>query len=212
MEERVNPQPPSGAAKTAYFLVNLMLIILVLGTTLEIISTAIGLARGGNTLLGGRMLPVHAELPREQVTSLPQGVLLTHDPKVTLEVKDPSAAQLLLSDGMWVGPFVLLAAGLWLLRSLARSVRERDPFGPANVRRLRLLGFLLVVGAPVMEVVNYALRLSLANTLPPGEFGDVGFPGFSFPFPLLLAGLGAFILAEVFAQGARLREDVEGTV
>jgi hypothetical protein len=208
----VKPQPPSGAAKTAYFLVNLMLLILLLGTTLEIVSTAIGLARGGNTLLGGRMLPVHAELPREQVKSLPPGVVLTHDPEVTLEVRDPSAAQLLLSDGLWVGPFVLLAGSLWLLRSLARSVRERDPFGPSNVRRLRLLGFLLVVGAPVVEIVNYALRLSLANTLPPGEFGDVGFPGFNFPFPLLLAGLGAFILAEVFAQGVRLREDVEGTV
>jgi DUF2975 family protein len=212
MEASVDPQPPSRAAKTAYFLVNLMLILLLLGTTLEIVSTAIGLARGGNTLLGGNKLPVHAELPREQVKSLPRGVLLTHDPKVTLEVKNPSAAQLLLSDGLGVGPIALLAAGLWLLRSLARSVREGDPFGPANVHRLRLLGFLLVVGAPVVEVVNYALRLSLANTLPPNQFGDVGFPGFSFPFPLLLAGLGAFILAEVFAQGMRLREDVEGTV
>jgi DUF2975 family protein len=205
-------QLPSRAAKTAYFLVNLMLVILLLGTTLEIASTAVGLARDGNTLLGGDTLPVHAELPREQVKSLPRGVLLTDDPNVTLEVKDPSASQLLLSDGLWVGPFVLLAAGLWLLRSLARSVRERDPFGAANVKRLRLLGFLLVVGAPVVEVVNYSLRLSLANTLPANQFGEVGFSGFGFPFPLLLAGLGAFILAEVFAQGTRLREDVEGTV
>jgi DUF2975 family protein len=208
----VDRQLPSRAARTVYFLVNVMLVILLLGTTLEIASTAVGLARDGKTLLGGNKLPVQAELPREQVKSLPRGVLLTDDPNVTLEIKDPSAGQLLLSDGLWVGPFVLLAAGLWLLRSLARSVRERDPFGPANVQRLRLLGFLLVVGAPVVEVVNYALRLSLANTLPPNQFGDVGFPGLSFPFPLLLAGLGAFILAEVFAQGTRLREDVEGTV
>ena len=48
--------------------------------------------------------------------------------------------------------------------------------------------------------------------LPANAFGNVGFPGFSFPFVLLLAGLGAFILAEVFAYGVRLREDVEGTV
>ncbi|MDQ2984237.1 MAG: hypothetical protein M3R70_09995 [Actinomycetota bacterium] len=43
-------------------------------------------------------------------------------------------------------------------------------------------------------------------------FGDVGFPGFSFPFVLVLAGLGAFVLAEVFAHGARLREDVAATI
>ena len=113
---------------------------------------------------------------------------------------------------MLVGPFLLLAGALWLLRGLARSVREGDPFGHTNVQRLRTLGFLLVVCAPVVEVINYALRLSLANTLPPDAFGDVGFPGFTFPFALLLAGLGAFILAEVFAHGLRLREDVEGTV
>jgi len=111
-----------------------------------------------------------------------------------------------------VGPFVLLAGALWLLRGLARSVREGDPFGPANVQRLRRLGFLLVVGAPVVELGNWALRLSLANTLPANAFGNVGFRGFNFPFALLLAGLGAFILAEVFAYGVRLREDVEGTV
>ena len=29
---------------------------------------------------------------------------------------------------------------------------------------------------------------------------------------MLLAGLGAFILAEVFAHGLRMREDLEGTV
>jgi hypothetical protein len=107
---------------------------------------------------------------------------------------------------------VLLAGALWLLRGLARSVREGDPFGPANVQRLRRLGLLLVVGAPAVAVVNWALRLSLANTLPANAFGNVGFPGFSFPFVLLLAGLGAFILAEVFAHGLWLREDVEGTI
>jgi len=208
----VNQQRPSGPAKAAYFLVNLMLALLLVGAGVEIVSTAVGLARGGNTLLGGRTLPVHAELPQGQIRSLPHGVKLTHDPQVVLEVKDPSATQLLLSTGAAVGPFLLLAGALWLLRGLARSVTEGDPFGFANVQRLRKLGYLLVVGAPIVELVNWALRLSLANTLPPNAFGNVGFPGFSFPFVLLLAGLGAFILAEVFAHGLRLREDVEATI
>jgi hypothetical protein len=212
MEVHVKAHDPSRSTEIAGFLVNLMLVLLLLGGAVTIVSTAVGLARDGNTLLGGRTLPVHAELRQGQVTSLPHGVLLTHDPDVILEVKDPSATQLLLSTGTAVGPFVLLAGALWLLRGLARSVREGDPFGPANVQRLRGLGFLLVVGAPVVELVNWALRLSLANTLPANAFGNVGFPGFNFPFALLLAGLGAFILAEVFAYGVRLREDVEGTV
>ena len=203
---------PSRSIKIAEFLVNLMLVLLLLAGAVTILSTAVGLARHGNTLLGGRTFPVHAELPREQVGSLPRGVVLTHDLPVTLEIKHASAAQLLLSTGIDLGGFMLLFGALWLLRGLIRSVREGDPFGSANVQRLRRLGLLLVVGAPVVELVNWALRLSLANTLPQDEFGNVGFPGFTVPFVVPLAGLGAFILAEVFAHGVRLREDVEGTI
>ena len=36
--------------------------------------------------------------------------------------------------------------------------------------------------------------------------------GSSAPGSVLLAGLGALILAEVFAYGLRLREDVEATI
>jgi Protein of unknown function (DUF2975) len=212
MEVSVSPHRPSRSANVGYRLANLLLVLLLLGATFAVVSTIVGLARGGNSLLGGRTLPVHAELSEDHVGSLPPGVHLTHAVQVTLEVKDPTASQLLLSAGLWVGPFVLLAGGLWLLRGLARSVTEDDPFGTVNVQRLRGIGFLLVAGSPIVECINYALRLSLANTLPPNAFGDIGFPGFRFPFALMLAGLGAFILAEVFAHGVRLREDVEATV
>ena len=205
----MNAHNPSRSTGIAEFLLNLMLVVLLLGAAVTIVSTAVGLARGGNTLLGGRTLPVHAQLPREQVRSLPPGVRLTEDPPITVEVKDPSATQLLLSTGTAVGPFLLLAGSLWLLRGLARSVKKGDPFGRANTQRLRRLGFLLVVGAPVVELVNWALRLSLSNTLPNPLTVT---PGFRFPFALLLAGLGAFVLAEVFAHGTRLREDVEATI
>ena len=140
---------------------------------------------------------------------MPPGVRLTDDPPITVEVRDPSATQLLLSTATAVGPFLLLAGALWLPRGLARSVKKGGPFGRANTQRLRRLGFLLVVGAPVVELVNWALRLSLSNTLPEPLTVTTGF---SFPFALLLAGLGAFVLAEVFAHGARLREDVEATI
>jgi hypothetical protein len=76
-----------------------MLVLLLVGGAVTIVSTAVGLARDGNKLLRGRTLPVHAELPREQVGSLPSGVVLTHDLPVTVEVKDPSTTQLLLSTG-----------------------------------------------------------------------------------------------------------------
>jgi hypothetical protein len=209
MEAFVNAHRPSRSTDMAEYLLNLMLVLLLLAAAAEIIVTGIALARGGNTL-HGLTLPVHAQLPLQQNRPLPPGIRVSHDPTVTVSVKDPTATQLLLSTGTAVGPFMLLAVALWLLRGLARSVKKGDPFDHANVQRLRRLGFLLVVAAPVVELVNWALHSSLANTLPAPL--SVSTPGFNFPFVELLAGLGAFVLAEVFAYGTRLREDVEATI
>lgn len=107
---------------------------------------------------------------------------------------------------------MLFIAGLSLLRGFGRSVMDGDPFGLANVQRLRRLGFLLVAGAPLVELLKWSLRQSLYNALPPTPSVDIGVAGFSLPAAALLGGFGAFILAEVFAYGLRLREDVEGTV
>jgi hypothetical protein len=212
MEVPVNAHTPSRSIGIAEFLLNLLLALLVVAAILAITSTAVGLAQGGRTLFGGRTLPVQAELPSDDIRTLPPNVRLTHDPKVTLEVRDPSRKQLLLSFGTAVGPFLLLFATLWLLRGLARSIRAGEAFGRANVDRLRRIGLLLVIGGPVVEFLNYALRVSLVNALPPSAVGDLGFPGFNIPLALMLGGLGALILAEVFADGLRLREDVEATI
>jgi hypothetical protein len=54
--------------------------------------------------------------------------------------------------------------------------------------------------------------VALYNDLPLGRVDDLGVAGFSLPTDALVGGLGAFIFAEVFAYGLRLREDVAGTV
>ena len=46
-------------------------------------------------------------------------------------------------------------------------------------------------------------RLESSDWTPPADHGSRRRP---------VAGLGVFVLAEVFAHGARLRADVEGTV
>ena len=202
----------SAAAKAGYVVVTILLAVVVLGSSVVYLSEVVGIVRGGEAFFGGRSLFVDAELPQNTIKSLPPGVKLRHDPAVTLEVPNATAKQRLLALAANIGPLVLLAGALWLLRGLAKSVTQGDPFGPANVARLRRLGVLLLVGAPVVELVNFLLRLQLSMTLPEGQFGDIGFPGLNVPGVPMLAGLGALILAEVFAQGVRLRDDVEGTV
>jgi hypothetical protein len=208
----VSPQPPSRAVTTGYRLVTLFLVFAVVFGAYAVVSVGVGLARGGESLLYGDTLTVPLQLSPDDAGPLPAGVRFRGWPDVTAEVKDPTTKQMLLRSAQDLGPLVLFIAGLWLLRGFARSVRDGDPFGPANVQRLRGLGFVLVVGAPIVELVNWSLRQSLYNNLPPNRFGDLGVAGFSLPAAALLGGLGAFILAEVFAYGLRLREDVEGTV
>jgi hypothetical protein len=205
----VNPPRPSGPSTTGYYLVTALLVVAVAFASLLIVSTTVGALRGGNTLFGGPKLAVDATLPADHLKSLPPGVSVRDDARVKVEIGNPTSAQLLLSTGTHIGPLALLIAALWLLRGLARSVREREPFGGANVTRLRTLGFLLLLGYPAVELVNWALRLALSNT---ATLSDLTTPGLTVQAPPLLAALGAFILAEVFARGTGLREDVEATI
>ena len=119
---------------------------------------------------------------------------------------------MLLRSALDLGPLLLFLAVLWLVRAFLRSVLDGDPFGARNVLRLRSIGFLLVLGAPLVALVNSALRIALFNAVPPYPSLDLGSEGFSIPLGALLGGLGAYILAEVFAYGLRLREDVEATI
>jgi hypothetical protein len=155
---------------------------------------------------------VPLELSPDDVGPLPHGVELVTWPAVNVEVAGPTTEQMLLRSATDLGPLVLFVAGLWLLRGFLRSVLDGDPFGARNVQRLRGIGFLLVLGAPLVQLLNHALRMSLFNALPPYPSIDLGSEGLSIPGNALLAGLGAFILAEVFAYGLRLREDVEATI
>jgi Protein of unknown function (DUF2975) len=208
----VSPQRPSGAVTAGYRLMTVFLVGAVAFLVVAVASVAVGLARGGDSLLYGETLRVPLQLSPDDAGPLPPGMEFTGWPDVTVVLRNPTSGQMLLRSAVDLGPAVLLVAGLWLLQGFARSVRAGDPFGPENVQRLRRLGFLLVLGAPAVELVNSQLRLSLYNDLPPNRFGDVGVAGFSLPAGALLGGLGAFVLAEVFAHGLRLREDVEGTV
>lgn len=193
---------PSGAATTGYVLVTLLLVLALFAYP------AFKIVEYSQMLFGDGSLEVEAQLDPERV-AVGEGIQLGSWPDIELVVEDPTTRAILLSAGEDVGPWLLVVAGLWLLWGLARSVRQGNPFGPENVKRLRALGFLLVVGAPLVAFLNSALRSSLLNHLPPGDFG---LSGVELPAAALLAGLGVFILAEVFAYGLRLREDVEGTV
>lgn len=91
------------------------------------------------------------------------------------------------------------------LLDIVESVRAGDPFVLDNAARLTAIAWLLL-GAELLHILVGGLA-RLAST--PAQPVDIGW---TFSFTPWIAVLLLFVLARVFAHGARMREDIEGTV
>ena len=95
----------------------------------------------------------------------------------------------------------IVHAVLRRLLAIVDTVRVGDPFIPANARHLDAIAWSVLV----LEVLRLVVGAVASAVWEPGRLG-----GFSFaPW---LAVLLLFVLSGVFAQGARMREELEGTV
>lgn len=158
---------------------------------------------GGGTLPVELLSPV--TVPELDVAGLSHG-LATYD----VAVVDPGAGQRLLAMVPGLLWLALVATACWVVLGLMRSIAGGEPFATANVRRLRVLAAVLVLGVPVGFFLDMAVRGALLAQLDLGGLSA----GFSLDFPWLatVGGMVVALLAEAFRAGSRLREDVEGLV
>lgn len=91
------------------------------------------------------------------------------------------------------------------LLGIAETVREGDPFVPENAARLQAIAWALVA-LQLLGLVVWALAEAISTPAHPIDI-DAGFSANGW-----LAVLLTFVLARVFAEGARMRQDLEGTV
>jgi hypothetical protein len=91
--------------------------------------------------------------------------------------------------------------GVLLLVKVVGRARGGDPFTAANVRSLRILGGVVLIGGVVSDLVAEFAR----RALDPASGGFV-WTGW------WLAGLGFLAVSEVFARGVRLREELDTVV
>ena len=145
---------------------------------------------------------------------MPAGVRFEGSLPVYVSVDRPTLGSKVLSRLLAVPMDLLILAVIWLFRRVALTAvgtpeAPANPFVWANVRRLRIIAGLAVVAPLVDAWSNVALLELVRPTLK--EFSMLGWDMTSF---LLPAGIGLVlaVLAEVFATGIRLREDVEGLV
>jgi hypothetical protein len=196
------PTDDTVATRAAYRLATLLLLIAVGLALYEVGTTAAGLVRGREVTLQGIVNVRSTDL------AMPAYVDQPRIAEATVHIRDASAKQQLLAFVRDMIPIVMFAAGLWLLRGVLQSVRRGDPFTERNVHRFRWIA-LVLMATPVTDIVQHYLDNKLASTVP----NLTHWPnGGSFQLTGLAGGLVVLALAQVFAYGARLREDVEGTV
>jgi hypothetical protein len=91
------------------------------------------------------------------------------------------------------------------LLAIVGTVRAGDPFLAANAQRLQVIAWLLF-GVQLLSVIIGGIARSVSTASRPIDV-DAGFSINGW-----LAVLLTFLLARVFAEGARMRDDLEGTV
>jgi hypothetical protein len=160
----------------------------------------------GVAALRGQPLEVSGSLPADLVptTDLVSGPL-----SGTVVVEDASATQYGWDLVPSVVLLVLAVVVARLLLGVARGLRDGDPFTTANALRLRTLSIILIVGGTFVPIVQgIAFEAVLDPLLADGP------QTWTLELQLwpVLSGVLVGFLAEVFARGARLREDVEGLV
>ncbi len=91
------------------------------------------------------------------------------------------------------------------LLAIVETVRRGDPFVAANAYRLKTIAWVLLALQLVSLVIG-GIGVAISTPAHPLHL-DAGFSPISW-----LAVILTFVLAHVFAEGALMREDLEGTV
>ncbi|HJR59981.1 MAG TPA: DUF2975 domain-containing protein [Vicinamibacterales bacterium] len=151
-----------------------------------------------NWLMGAAILTLLVVMPNEQW--IMSAFKLSPSPEAERLVMGLRAIAVL---GLAAVP--LNYAVLKRLLAIVETVRAGDPFVAANAARLQAIAWVLFA-LQLLSIVIGAIGEAVSSPAHPVDL-DAGFSVNGW-----LAVLLTFLLARVFAEGARMREDLEGTV
>lgn len=195
-------QPQSGGViRVASVLITIALVLVVGGGALYTIISITG-PFGDPATVG-----MDVFVRPDEIASLPRTATLADAIPVRVEVGELSGKQRVGLVGTFIPAVAFGAITLLLLRRIVRTAGEGHPFSSANVRRLNVLGVLLIVGDPIG-----AYLIQFFSGMFVDELGLSTTIGWSILSAYQLVGIFMLVIAQVFAHGVRLREDVEGTV
>jgi hypothetical protein len=130
-----------------------------------------------------------------------------------LAVWDPTTTQRVAFVGLHVATYLAVIFIAITLARLVADSRGESPFAARNVARLRRIGLLVLVGAPLASFVNWlVIRWMVESSSMGDEVGVYGYRLSSVPIWTILVGAAVLVLADVWRRGVRMADDVEGLV
>jgi hypothetical protein len=135
--------------------------------------------------------------------------------QVLLCASHPAAGQRLLVCLTQVPAVAFSLAVVLLLAQLLRVIRSGGPFAVTVARRLRFLGWFVLAGSLVVAVGESVAQSSFVSTVVTGPVPAVRNAvdaGIAVLFVPLLIACGMLTLARVIRAGARMSDDLAGTV
>ncbi|MGI5186060.1 DUF2975 domain-containing protein [Dactylosporangium sp. CA-152071] len=143
-------------------------------------------------------------VPPDAVTGLRPGVRLDPDTELHVLVDHPSVAQVGWHAAQSLPWFAIVVFALVMLLLVVRAARRGDPFAAANVRRLRAVGWVVLLGSLAAFELELLAGFQLSATVvaePPSTGADL-------PLGWCLCGAGFLALAEIIQRGRALQAEL----
>ncbi|HEX5995854.1 MAG TPA: DUF2975 domain-containing protein [Jiangellales bacterium] len=107
---------------------------------------------------------------------------------------------------------LLFIGALLLMYRLIRGAERDGIYTAATARRLRTLGWFLLIGAVVKMVVEMVAANRLLATMVANQVDWFGPIYWETPWAVLLTAAGLLSFARIMRIGAEMRDDLQGTV
>ncbi len=184
-----------------------LLVVAAIGSAL--VSAAVAIAA-----LTGQPFDIHVPmgdvLRPDAMIDAHTGAAIHPDAMIYLPVEHPTLSQRVLVAVAALPIYALTTIMLVMLWRLVGEARRTDPFAGVMARRLRLLGWLLVIGGPVAWATEFAARFALSATVSTG--GANATLNLGTPAIWGLVGFGLLAISEVVRRGQAMRAELDEVV